>query len=139
MLHCARGATSEWVFSILESTQWLHYLLWKCMWKQWICRVSICMFCMWYPWEESAWITEIKMYHFFLWKIARARVVVCGGGGIFSLSFELDLPINLLQFLELHKVAIDLALFERIIVSEEVTKVVSPNSSPSFSPWLHLT
>ena len=42
--------------------------------------------------------------------------MVCGGGGIFSLSFELDLPINLLQFLELHKVAIDLALFEIIIV-----------------------
>ena len=42
--------------------------------------------------------------------------MVCGGGGIFSLSFESDLPINLLQFLELHKEAVDLALFERIII-----------------------
>ena len=42
--------------------------------------------------------------------------MVCGGGGIFSLSFESDLPINLLQFLELHKVAVDIALFERIII-----------------------
>lgn len=43
-------------------------------------------------------------------------MVVCGEGGIFSLSFESDLPINLLQFLELYKVAVDLALFERIII-----------------------
>lgn len=43
-------------------------------------------------------------------------MVVCGGGGIFSLSFELDLPINLFEFLELHKVAVGLALFERIII-----------------------
>ena len=48
--------------------------------------------------------------------IARARVVVCGGGSIFSFSFELDLPINLLQFVELHKIAVHLALFERIII-----------------------
>ena len=43
-------------------------------------------------------------------------MVICGGGSIFSFSFELDLPINLLQFVELHKVAVHLALFERIII-----------------------
>lgn len=46
--------------------------------------------------------------------MAEGRVVVCGGGAKFSWSFMWELPINLLQFLELCEIAVDLALLERI-------------------------